>query len=415
MTYTNTIQIGPGYLNSLVDPHPDAHIIRSDREALSAARSIAESLRAGAAQRDLERKPPYAEIDDFSMSGLWAITVPKEYGGADLSIVTLCEVFAIISEVDPSIGQIPQNHFTTVDDIRLEGTESQKRFFFDRILKGDRIGSAFSEAKGKHVLDTQTTLRETEDGEYVVNGEKFYCTGALFAHWLPILTKDSLGREVLAMAHRRAPGLTVVDDWSSFGQRTTASGTMKIDHVRVRQEQLFYTYRSYSRPTNSGAFAQIMHAAVDAGIARGAIEETIDFVNNYSRPWVDAQVATASEDPLIINEIGDLKYRLHAAEALVERAGYILDESYLDMTESKCAAASIAVAEAKIATTEIAVLAANKLFELSGAKSTMEKYCLDRHWRNARVHTLHDPVRWKYHAVGNYYLNDKNPNRHNWI
>jgi SfnB family sulfur acquisition oxidoreductase len=402
-------------LSNLVENHQPANIITTDEEAKAAARQIASILRTGAAQRDKSRKPPFAEVEQFSASGLWAITVPRQYGGAELSIKTLCKVFDIVSEADPSIGQMPQNHFTTVDDIRLEGTEVQKRFFFDRILKGDRIGSAFSEAGGKHVLDIQTKITGTDDSGYRVNGMKFYCTGALFAHWLPILAKDENGKEVLAMADSQAAGLTVIDDWSSFGQRTTASGTITIENVHVIPDQLLYTYRSYLRPTNSGAFAQIMHAAIDLGIARGAIQETINFVNNSSRAWVDAGVEKASDDPLIINQVGDLEYRLHSAEALLERAASILQESFTDTTTEKCASASIAVAESKIATTEIAVLATNKLFELAGTRSTQEKYDLDRHWRNARTHTLHDPVRWKYHAVGNYYLNGKNPNRHNWI
>ena len=74
----------------------------------------------------------------------------------------------------------------------------------------------------------------------------------------------------------------------------------------------------------------------------------------------------------------------------------------------------MAVAEAKIGATDIALLATNKLFELAGTKSTLARYGLDRHWRNARVHTLHDPVRWKYHLIGNYYLNGVNPPRHAW-
>ena len=402
-------------LTGLVDDHPAASVILNDEDAIRAARSLAEFIKAGAAERDRAKLAPAAEIDRFSMSGLWAITVPKKYGGADVSMVTLCRVFETIAEADPSVAQIPQNHFTTVDDIRLEGTELQKRFFFDRILKGDRIGSAFSEAKGKHVLDTHTTLSELSDGRFSVNGEKFYCTGAQFAHWLPILAKDSLGREVLAVANTKAPGLTIVNDWSSFGQRTTASGTVTIDNVLVSTDQLLYTYRSYNRPTNSGAFAQVMHAAIDCGIARSAIQETIDFVTVNSRPWVDSSVERASEDPLTISQIGDLEYRLHSAEAMLQRAAEILDGSFHNMTEPNCAAASVAVAEAKIASTEIAVLAANKLFELAGTKSTLERFGLDRYWRDARTHTLHDPVRWKYYAVGNYYLNGKNPPRHNWI
>ena len=75
----------------------------------------------------------------------------------------------------------------------------------------------------------------------------------------------------------------------------------------------------------------------------------------------------------------------------------------------------MAVAEAKALTTEGALQATNRLFELAGTKATLARYGLDRHWRNARVHTLHDPVRWKYHAVGNYYLNNVNPARHAWI
>jgi SfnB family sulfur acquisition oxidoreductase len=415
MLQTNLLSLGSLGLDILAPDHPPANIISNDVEAITVAHKVAASLRQGASRRDKDRTAVLAEIDAFSATGLWAITVPKEYGGAEVSMTTLCEFFEIISEADPSIAQIPQNHFTTVDDIRLEGTELQKQFFFDRILKGDRIGSAFSEAKGKHVLDTSTKLTPTLDGDYLVTGEKFYCTGARFSHWLPILAKDTLGREVLAIANTSAPGITVADDWSSFGQRCTASGTVSINNVRVSSDQLLYTYRSYARPTNSGAFAQIMHASVDAGIARAAIAETISFLNEFSRPWVDAHVERATDDPLAISEIGDLEFRLHAAEALLERAGRFLDKSFVTTTEYNCAAASIAVAEAKIATTEIAVLAANKLFELAGTKSTLEKYDLDRHWRNARVHTLHDPVRWKYHAIGNYYLNGKNPNRHNWI
>jgi alkylation response protein AidB-like acyl-CoA dehydrogenase len=49
---------------------------------------------------------------------------------------------------------------------------------------------------------------------------------------------------------------------------------------------------------------------------------------------------------------------------------------------------------------------------LAGTRSTLEEYNLNRHWRNARTHTLHDPVRWKYHAIGNFWLNGVHPPRH---
>lgn len=263
------------------------------------------------------------------------------------------------------------------------------------------------------MLDIQTRVRRDGDA-FVLNGRKFYSTGTLFAHWIPVLALDESDQAVLAFVRQGAPGLTVVDDWSGFGQRTTASGTVIVENVRVSPFEIFHTQRSYDRPTFAGPFAQITTAAIDLGIARAALQDTIAFVQQHARPWIDSGVERASEDPLTIAQIGDIAYRVHAAEALLARSGRFVDAAKREPSEETVAQAAIAVGEAKIATTEVSLLAASKLFELGGSKSTLAKYNFDRHWRNARVHTLHDPVRWKYHAIGNYYLNGVKPARHSW-
>jgi len=392
----------------------EAQRIKSDEQALEAARQFAEQIRTGSAARDQERRLPFEEIEWFSQTGLWGITVPKEYGGAGVSTATFAEVVAIVSEADASIGQIPQNHYANVEEIRLVGTEEQKRFFFDRILRGERLGNAAVERSGKTVVDNQTRLVPDGDG-YRLSGEKFYCTGAIFAHWVPVRVTDADGKRVVALVSRHSEGLTVIDDWSAFGQRTTASGTVVLKNVRVSQDQILPSYEAYQRPTTRGPFSQIIHVAIDVGIARAAIADTIDFVKNRSRPWIDANVERASQDPLTIQDLGKLHYQMHAAEALMERAAIKVDRAGAALDEETVTVAALAVAEAKIAATEISILATNKLFELAGTQSTLEKYGLDRHWRNARVHTLHDPVRWKYYALGNYYLNDVPPPRHAWL
>ncbi|MFX8597284.1 acyl-CoA dehydrogenase family protein, partial [Acinetobacter baumannii] len=81
-----------------------------------------------AIDRDRDRRLPIEEIEYFTASGLWGITVPRAFGGAGVSNVTLAEVTAIISAADPSIGQIPQNHYCLVDAVRIVGTEDQKNF-----------------------------------------------------------------------------------------------------------------------------------------------------------------------------------------------------------------------------------------------------------------------------------------------
>ena len=113
---------------------------------------------------------------------------------------------------------------------------------------------------------------------------------------------------------------------------------------------------------------------------------------------------------------GKLKIELHAAEALLRKAGQVLDQvSAAPITAQSAARASIAVAEAKVLTTEVSLLVSEKLFELASSRATLAEFNLDRHWRNARVHTLHDPVRWKYHAIGAFRLNGTLPARHSWI
>ncbi|MBD2103084.1 SfnB family sulfur acquisition oxidoreductase [Leptolyngbya sp. FACHB-261] len=394
---------------------PKAHVVQSDEEAITIARELAAEFLKGDSERDRTRRLPLEEVKKFSQSGLWGIIVPKEYGGAGVSNATLAEMIKIVSEADPSLGQIPQNHLYMVEAIRLDGTEEQKRFFFDLVLQGKRFGNAFSEIGTKSVTDVQTKLTRSSDG-YVLNGRKYYSAGALLAHWIPTIAADEEGRTVVAFIERDAEGLTLLDDWTSFGQRTTASGTTILENVKVKPDHVIPHYLAFERATPMGAVAQIIQAAVDVGIAKAALRDTLYFVRNYTRPWVDSNQEHGYEDPLTLYNLGNIVIQVHAAEGLLRRAGEFIDLAYAPgLEEAKVVEASIAVAEAKALATEAALLATNKLFELAGTKSTLQEYNYDRHWRNARAHTLHDPVRWKYYAVGNYFLNGVNPPRHPWL
>ncbi len=389
----------------------NAHRIASDEEAIRIARALAEDFAAGAAARDRERRLPIEEIERFSQSGLWAITVPKAYGGAGVSSATLAEVTAIISAADSSIGQIPQNHFYMVEALRLAGTEEQKRHFFGRILNGDRLGNAFTEIGTKTPVDFRTRF-VPQDGRLLLNGQKFYATGSLFAHIIVAVAKDANDRVHIVFLDRDTPGLALIDDWSSFGQRSTGSGTVTFDDVEITPFQTVDHDIVFEKATPMGPLAQVIHAAVQVGLARGALAETIGFVRAHARPFFELDIQHGYEDPHSIHALGDVAIRVHAAEALLSRAGAILDRAIAAPDEETVAAASIAVAEVKAYGTEAAQLAANRLVELGGARSTLEGYGFDRYWRNARTHSLHDPVRWKYHHIGNYYLNGAKPPRH---
>jgi SfnB family sulfur acquisition oxidoreductase len=394
-------------------PQRPAHFIASEQEAIEVAEALAKDFAAGASERDRTRAKPIAELDAFSQSGLWSINVPKAFGGPEVSYAVLARVIEIISAADPSIGQIPQNHLGVVAAIRTVSGPQQQRELFTEVLSGARFGNAFSEFRSKRAADFETTFVDKGD-HVVVTGEKFYSTGALFAHLVPIVALDDQGRAWYAIADRDAPGLTILDDWSSFGQRATFSGTTLIDNVRVPMSHLVPGYKGYDRPTADGAIFQIIQAAVDTGIARNAIDDTIALVRGKARAWVDSAQERASDDPYTIHAVGDIVLRLHAAQALLEIAGRAVDRAVANPTQGSVAEAQVAVAEAKVLSTEAAIAATNKLFELVGARATLSELNLDRHWRNARTHTLHDPVRWKYAILGNYHLNRVNPPLHAW-
>ena len=391
----------------------NAHVIASDAEAIAVAERLAQDFAPGASRRDRDRVLPWDELDAFSASGLWGITVPREHGGAGVSAVTLARVIAIIGAADGSLAQIPQNHFYALEVLRSGGSPGQRARFDALALAGQRFGNALAEI-GARDFRRRTRL-SAQGGTLFVTGQKFYCTGAIFAHWIPTLVVDDEDRQQIVFIPREAEGVQITDDWDGFGQRTTGSGSVAFDRVAVQPEWVVPFQASFERPTPIGPLAQIMHAAIDLGIGRGAFAATLPFVRDRARPWVDAHVDRAADDPLLVAGLGDVAVRLRAAEALLDRAGHAVDEAIADATEFTVAQASLAVAAARALTTTAGLLAASKLFELTGTSATLAEDNLDRHWRNVRTHSLHDPVRWKYHAVGNHSLNGINPPRHGAI
>ncbi|ASR91311.1 SfnB family sulfur acquisition oxidoreductase [Alcaligenes faecalis] len=387
------------------------HIIQSEAEALQAAEQFAQSIAQHALERDRDRILPHREVEQFSQSGLWGITVPKEYGGAGVSTDVLTRVVQRIAQADGNFGHIPQNHYYALEVLRVGATHEQKAFFYDQVLQGKRFGNALAEI-GKKDFVRRTQLLKEPDG-WFVDGRKFYCTGSLFAHWIPTLTTSpDDGRLYLVFVPRGAAGVTLTDDWDGFGQRVTGSGSVEFTRVPVQPQWVVPFTDSFERPTTIGPYAQIIHAALDLGIGQGAFAATLPFIREHSRPWIAAGVDSAAQDPLLLQEVGNVHVRLRAAQALLARAARFVDAAQQAPDEDSVAQASVAVAQAKALATTASVLAGSKLFELGGTSATQAQHGLDRYWRNARVHTLHDPVRWKYHAIGNYTLNGVRPPRH---
>jgi SfnB family sulfur acquisition oxidoreductase len=398
---------------------PSAAVLSGPEEALKVASELATEFLSGAPARDADRVLPVAEVRLLSERGLTSLTVPARLGGPDVPLSVVAEVLRIIATADPNIAQIPHSHFVYVNLLRWAGSLTQQDQLLSQVLAGALFGNAQSEAGAPTPGTVRTTLRPDGHG-YVIDGDKFYCTGAYFAQIIPVLANDPDGQSVVAYVPRDTPGVTIVDNWAGMGQRTTASGTVKLDGVRVGPAAVVSRAPVFAGPQTYGSFAQLMHTAIDVGIARGTLNEAVSFVQTGARPWFEAGVDRAGDDPLVIQRVGDLAVAVRAAEALLGDAGRQLDHAEAERVAGRldaqlAAETSIAVAIAKAHADRVCVDTASALFEVCGTRSAADSLNFSRHWRNARTHTLHDPVRWKLQHIGRWTLNGTPPPSHGQI
>ncbi len=345
--------------------------------------------------------------------------MPKEFGGIDASTETLAEVFRLLAEGDPSIAQIPHSHFTFLEALRYQGgSNEQKQFFYAEALSGKQFANAQSERGNKTIDIDGTTLTPPDGEDFVLEGRKFYCTGALFADWIVVRAANAdqfteTGAQVKSAVYlpRNTPGLSIVDDWDGMGQKTTASGTVTLESVSVTRFNVVPFTSLFTHPTTYGAQAQILHAAIDTGIASAALRESVKLAAK-ARPFFEAKVDTAVEDPLLVQLAGEAAIEVRAARSLLAEAARSIDVARRDPTEDSTARASIDAATAKVVGARASLAATSTLFEIGGTRSAGESANLSRFWRDARTHTLHDPTRWKVQHIGRWTLSGTIPPRH---
>jgi SfnB family sulfur acquisition oxidoreductase len=400
---------------------PEGPVLDAAR-ALEVASALAAQIAPGAPERDRERRLPFAEVEQLKASGLLSLTVPTHLGGPDVAPSTVSQVFAILAEADPNIAQVVHSHFVYCNLIRVSADPAQQEGLFDRVLAGRLIANAQAERGGPTANDVATTLSLRADGHLRLTGTKYYCTGSPFAEVLAVLAEldDASGAtglppgQCVVFLPAGTHGVRVDDDWDALGQRVTGSGTVVLDRVEVRRRWVV-PRTAFQAPNGYGAFAQLLHASIDVGIARAALRDAAEFVRTKSRPWFEANVERAVDDPLTVQRFGELEVDLIAAEAVLERAQRSVDAVHAVPDEARATRASLDVAAAKVVAERASVGLASSMFEVCGTRAVASGADLDRHWRNARTHTLHDPVRWKFQHLGRHALTGQAPPRHGAI
>lgn len=400
-----------------------APLLTTSAAALAAADAVAAEIAIGSADRERNGISLVPQLRLVAEAGLLGISVPVEHGGPGLPASTVVDVLRRLSRGDGAVGQLLLSHFVVTRAISGLGLADPAPRIYADVLAGAQIGNATAERGTKTALDRATTVTRRDDGTWVLDGTKYYATGALGATWLAVaaVIADRPGETATVFVRPEQPGVTLnLDTWSAFGQRGTKSGEVRLDGVVVDADLVIVEGPVpdpvTGPPTVLGAFDQALHAAVDIGIARAALEDGAEFVRTRARPWkeaVDAGIERADQEPHVVRRFGELTARLYALEALLARGTAIVDDGYAqaDLSRDTAAEATLTVAAAKALAQEYAVEIASGVFELTGASGTDSELDLDRHWRNVRTHSLHDPARWKYVHLGHHTLNGTHPPR----
>lgn len=382
--------------------------------AVAIAEELRDRLREGAAERDRDRRFPDEEIGWLKQSGLCGLWIPAESGGLGGDARDLVRVISALAEGDPSVAQMFLIHMYGVALIKgVHVSDDVREGYYRRIVDdGAFISNAFSEVGSKTVFDYSVSLEPRDESTWLLNGSKFYCTGSLAGDIFYVLGLQPTEPEptfLVALVDRGAEGMTIHDNWTGMGQRTTASGSMDFDDVEVPAEAVFTIDHFNTPEALFGSLGQCMFSSIFLGIARAALADACDYVRTRSRPWPHAEVERASDDPYVVHTIGQMQTQVSAAEAMLDRAIDVRLAAVDDLSVDTRDRASVAAAQAKIVTGQAALDVSELLFQVSGTGSVLETHGYDRHWRNARTLTLHDPVMYKIKLVGDYVLNGTSP------
>lgn len=391
---------------NLINIHPQQHALSH----LQIAQGLAEEFAKTAAERDLRGGTPKAERDAVRRSGLLALSIPRQFGGLGANWSETLEVVREIAKADSSIAHVFGFQHLMLATVRLFSRPDQWQPWFEQTARKNWFwGNALNP------LDTRTVVKKF-DGWREFSGQKSFCSGATDSEMLiaSAIDESAGGKLLIAAIPSGRTGITLHNDWNNMGQRQTDSGSATFERVRVEENELLLDPGPLSTPFTClrPLIAQLIFANIFLGITEGAFEEARNYTLHESRPWFLSKAQHANEDPYVLGHYGDFWVGLESVRLLVERAATQLDEAWgkeHSLGSEERAQVAIAIATAKVASTRVGLDLCNRLFEVTGARATHAALRLDRYWRNLRTQTLHDPVSYKIHELGNWALNGTRP------
>lgn len=378
------------------------------------------SIRSGAKDRDLNDENPFDQVDALKRAGFGTLRLPAELGGAGFTVRQLFSTIIDVAAADPIVAHIFRTHFWFVEErLRTLGggqersdpghdTDPRSRQWLAKVAEGKIVGNAFSE-KGSNAVGSlvfNTRLLPITGG-FRLTGEKYYSTGTLFSDYLTVTATTDHDSVATVVIPADREGVRLVDDWDGFGQRRTGTGTTILTSVDVSPDEILSDspYDAEPQPTVQYASLQLYIHAVVAGVLQTVVDDGAELLRSRTRSFSHALAEAPVDDPLYQRLLGELASTAYVARAAVLDAAAAIEaatDSERDgVPDAELAAeAQLKVAKVKVHLDDVAPVAATRLLELGGASAASRQRNLDRHWRNVRTITLHNPVAYKARVIG---------------
>lgn len=373
-------------------------------------RPVFQRIAEGALQREKNRELPREPIQWLKQAGFGAVRVPSAFGGDGVSQKQLFQLLIELAKADSNIVQALRGHFAFVEDrLNAHKTEDQS-LWFQRFVEGDLVGNAWTEIGKVEIGDVVTRVTENAQGQLEVNGRKYYSTGTIFADWIDLFALDeTTNQHVIAAVSTHSSGIKISDDWHGFGQKTTGSGTLVIEHVPVTRDYILPFDQRFKYQT---AFYQVVHLATLAGIAQSAVAAFSNEVRKRTRIYSHGNAELVRDDAQILQVIGKASAQAYASESIALRSAEALDRAYLSHFQNDAALdqkandlAELESSQGQVVISELVLNLTTELFNALGASASTTEKQLDRFWRNARVVSSHNPLIYKQKVIGDWEIN----------